>query len=254
MHGGPSLLFGWCQKLGSLLLTLGGLGAVTLFIMTSDVPLSFAAPQVSADEKARLVKVIKSSQFVGENTKQLSISDSDANLILATGFERFPISGKAEVEFGDRTVRFDFSLKNPLGPPFGRHVNCKSDLRMEVEGGELRLDLERLRIGYMDFSGVLLRLLEQAAVSAIRSDASAKEVIASIDRISFTPRQAQVVYRSERFPEELRTTFHAHFGEAGEVVRANRGSSQASFGLGRRSAQRRSAVCCFSPNGFRICS
>ncbi len=207
-------------KFGVLAAVVAGLGGIALYFATSDEPLAFEPPRVSAEDKARLAKLIGKSEHLDNGSDRLYLTERDINLLMAAACERLPIDGKAHAQLRDGTVELDLSLDIPLGSPFGRYINSRGIYRLEIQDGNLEFRPDQLKIGRLQLPEFLLGSLGDYVVATAGKDKNANAVIASIDRLRFTGQKMEAAYKSESLREELKRAFHHYLGETAEVVGA----------------------------------
>ncbi len=207
-------------KVGILALVVTGLGAITLYFTTSDEALAFEPAHVSADEKARLAKLIRKSENLDNGSLRLYLTETDVNLLMAVAFERLPIDGKANAQLRDGIVELDWSLGVPLGGPFGRYINSRGVYRLEIQDGMIEFRPIQLSVGKLQIPAFLLSSLGDFAGNMARADKNANAVISSIDRIRFTDQRMEAIGDSESLRQELKLAFHHHLGASNEVINA----------------------------------
>lgn len=203
-------------KFGILTIVVAGLGGIGLYFATSDKPLAFEPPRVSAEDKARLAKLIGKSESLNNDRNRMYLEERDVNLLLAAACEQLSMDCKANARMRDGAVEFDLSL----GIPLGRYINFQGSYRLGIENGNVTFRPVQLRIGRLKIPTIFLGSLGDYAVTTARSDNRANSVISSIDRLRFTDQRMEAVYNSENLRRELKRLFHYHLGETPAVVDA----------------------------------
>lgn len=217
---GPRSCAWLVPKLAALVLVLAGALGFTAWLATSDAPLDFTPPEVTSDQKRRLVKAIHRGEPQADGTTRHRLSANDANLLLTTAFDHLPLEGKARVEFDEDTAAVDLSLATPPGLPLGRYINCQGVCRLEVDAGELHFEPIRMKVGRLRIPRLLLAPLGTLAVSIVCSDPYFGEALESMERLQLTSQGVEAVYQSEEFREQLVSAIRAHLGEEENVARA----------------------------------
>lgn len=217
---GPRSCVWLVPKLAAVLLLLTGALASTLWLATSDGPLEFTPPEITASQKKRLMKQVLRRERQDDGTTRHRVSETDINLLLTAAFDHLPLEGKARVDLDKETVAMDFSLKTPPDLLSGRYINCQGLFRLGVNSGELRFEPIRLKVGRLRIPGILLEPLGPLAISAVRNDPYFDEAIDSIQRLQVSSEGVVAVYRSDKFPEQFVSAFRAHLGEGEDVALA----------------------------------
>ena len=206
-------------KLASIAILLICLSTFALTQLLSDEPLTFEAPHVASHEKARLAKAVKTTEKLGNGVERLKLTERDINLMLATGFERFPLDGKADVQLTDGKVSMDLSLKLPRANPFGRYINVQGLSHLHVEDGNVAFQLERLQLGDLRIPKLILGTFGRWAIITINRDKHAHAAIQCIEQLSFSNGSVKAIFHRNALRGELKSAVQENFAES-KAIRA----------------------------------
>ncbi len=180
-----------------LLLALLAAGLAGLVLLALDsVPLGFDTPNVTANEKRRIVEVLRNSAEVGKETRRLGLAQRDVNSILALAMAQSPLDGKATVAIERGGFAAKLSLRTPFRLPALRYLNLQGTFDMEVTGGHLQLSSRQLRIGRLPIPGMIQDFCVPPVVSALLADPDIGQTVATIDSLRLTPKVGKLVYQT----------------------------------------------------------
>jgi len=209
-------------QFASLTVVLFGLGVLCLTLTLSSKPLSFNVPPVAPQEKARLAEAVRATEKLDNGVERLQLTEHDVDLILATGFERLPLDGKADVQMKDGHVGADLSLKLPWPTPFGQFINSQGACELAVDQGELTFRPERLQIGNVTIPALALRVLGHWAATTIEHDQHASAAIQTVEQLTFSEQGVEAIFHRKALRAELKTAVQTNFGESRETLAATK--------------------------------
>ena len=206
-------------QLGAMLLLAIGLVGVVGSVVINREPLDFETPQVSADDKARLARIVERGDHLPGGRERLRLSEEDINQMFAAACRHFDVSVKARVQLGEGVVRFDFSLGvPPVGSVAYGYLNSQGVYRAGVENGEVTFRPVEMKVGGIAVPSFLLRSLGDHVVTTARVEESINAAIAAIEELRFSEQQMVAVYHEKRFRGELKRAFRQFSGGRSELV------------------------------------
>lgn len=204
------------SKLAALAIAVTGLAGIAGYLATSDAPSVLESPALTAADKSRVAHLINSRKELGHGQERLHLTQRDVNLLMAAACEQLAIDARANAQVRAGAVGVNVSL----GAPLGRYVNLQSSFLLEIQDGDVELQLDQLTIGKLNVPSKLLGPLGNYAVAVAKGDERGGAVIASIARLRFTDQQVEAVYHAKSLSHELKRAFHFHLGETQAVIDA----------------------------------
>ncbi len=210
-----SLVLGVC----GLLLVAGGAGLVE--IMLDRQPLPLEPETVTAAERERLERMLRASGSRG-GPRRINLTPKDANLLLGVALAGVAKDNKVKLAMAEDTVAVEASLRLPAASDRPRYLNARALCRLEIERGNLELDLQRLRIGRLDLPAWLLPGCSRRLRSAILGDPELRELVQATESLTVRAEGVEAVFRRGRFQEKLLPSLIARLNRKPDVLAAVR--------------------------------
>ncbi len=197
------LWFGPKVALGIAMMALGA--GIVATVSLEDAPLSFEAAHPDPGEKQRLMHLVRGEapgSAEEDETHTVRLTEHDANVLLSWGLSSESQERKAAVRLSEDSVLLQVSLPVHLQGERPRHLNVKAVANVEIKKGNLRLHVERLRIGSLDCPGPILRVLTPLAASALNHGRQVRPFLNAIGEMTIEPNTIQFTYRPMDLPLE----------------------------------------------------
>mgnify|MGYP005841377213 CR=1 FL=1 len=206
--GAPSA-GGWKASIRRIAVRTGAVGGalaactagLALLALDSE-PLAIEPVVGTAAEKHRLAQLLTPAD-AHEETWRLTLGERDANLLLALALGDAWQHRKARVRFGQGAVTVDLSRRTTFRPPRLRYVNLQVVGQIDIRAGQMRLTLERLRVGSLELPSGLVRRLSVGLVSALARDEELRCAVDATELLRVRPGVVEIATRKAGFRKEL---------------------------------------------------
>lgn len=146
-------------------------------------PLSIDSPTLTSETSRRLYRMLR-----GKNPKTLApgatatlhASESDLNDLLAWGASISHHAPRARIDLTGKSPAISLSVMAPFSVGDARYINVLAAGAVQVNNGELSLDLRRLSLGSVDVPEFLLAAVSSRVASAVNHSRQLRPFLAPI--------------------------------------------------------------------------
>ena len=180
---------------------------IPVWLSLERTPLSFEAAQVTSVEKRRLVDLLRGKNplsLADNETCTLRLTEHDLNVLLSWGLSLGSSARTASVRLAPGSVALGGSVAVPLGAERRRYLNLELTGGAGVQNGNLRLDVDRCRLGCIEMPRRLLRSLSSIFVSQLCLDRRWEPFLKATHEMRIEPSFVELAYGRVRLPPELR--------------------------------------------------
>jgi len=219
---------GWCWTRGRktrlwlipqlVLLTAGVTGAVMWVggLVVDQSPLPFEPAKVTSSEKRRLVDLLRRTDYQN-NTRRLTLSPRDVDLLLAWGLSLGSEGRKAKVDFEADGAEVLASMALPKG----HYLNIRAKGRLRICAGQRDLALVRLQVGRLCLPPSLAERLSRPVIRAICEDPEVGPMLESVQSLTIRSDAIEVVANRGEMGRHVRALL-ARLGPPTEVAAETR--------------------------------
>ncbi len=196
-----------------------------LWLSVEATPLPFDAARVTSEEKRRLVHLIRSKSpksLIEGQSQTLKLTEHDIDVLLSWGLSLGSPNRKAKVSFGPESASLLGSIGLPLGSKKIRYLNLTVVGNMKMEGGSLRLDMERFRLGATETPKWLLKMVSPMAVSIINRARIFRPFLNATQEVVIEPDLFSVTYGYLDLPPRFREDLFGSEGMNEEILVSTR--------------------------------
>jgi hypothetical protein len=196
---------------------------IILWLSLEKAPLPFEAARVTSAEKRRLVDLFRGkdpTSLEEGRTHTLRLTEHDLNVLLSWGLSLGPLERKAQVSLALGSASLSVSARVPLGTEEPRYLNLAMTGGAEIEGGTLRLEVDRCRVGPLAVPRWLLNSLISTIESGLCHDRRAQPFLEATRQMMIEPSGIALTYGPLHLPPELRKDLFGP-GTASEEVLAS---------------------------------
>lgn len=197
-------------KIFSLVLLLFLCAGTIAHFSLEDMPLPFETSRVTSAEKCQLVHLFssKSPNSLKEGqTHTLRLAEREVNALLSWVLGSESSKHKARVTLERECVSLRMSVLTLLGEERPHYLNLKVTSGVEIEDGNLRLHVDRCRIGAVEVPYWLLRSLCPLVTSFVRHDQRVKPFLDATRGMMIEPDSIQLTYGHLDLHAGLRKSF-----------------------------------------------
>ncbi len=213
----------WLLPKIALLVLVAVLGVgLMVWLSVEDKPLPFEAATVTSAEKRELVRLIrsKSPRSLAEGqTHTLRLTEHEINVLLAWGLSLGSPDRRAQVHFAPDAASFAVSLGVTPGDGKPRYLNLQLAGNVRVNRGNLRLKVDRCRLGHVRVPSWLINPWCPVVASLLAHDRRSKPFLDAIEAAAIGTDWIEATYTRVNLPPGFREDL---FGptSAGEALLA----------------------------------
>jgi len=199
-------------------------GAV-LWLLVERTPLPFEPPQVTSADKRELVQLARSQRprsVKAGQTQTLQLTQRHINLLLAWGLSLHSKDRKAKVDLERHRVSLWSSFGMPVGRDRTYYFNLVAEGSPEIRQGDIRLNVDRCRIGSVPVPHWLLDMFSPVISSLLSHDPRSRPFIEATRELMIGPDLVEVTYSRLRLPSEFREAVFGPSTASEEVLAAVR--------------------------------
>jgi hypothetical protein len=203
---GPATAVRAALRLAACLLLAAGVGVVLDYFALDTTAIPFEPPAVTSAEKRRLVQLVQSGRSGcrdGIKTRELRLTDADANLLFAWGLSLGPPGRKCQVGFGENTFEIRASVETSIPGLGPRYLNARAAGQLAAAGENRRFQLDSIQLGRITAPQWLVKSSRPLVKSVVADKQSIGDALASVQMVQLKSGTMEVVCEQDSFRNRL---------------------------------------------------